>query len=54
LAERSGVLFGGRLATYRYFDMHQVVGQALATARREFGEEPNVANSEAVALRIAA
>lgn len=27
------VLFGGRLASYKYFDMHQVVGQALARAR---------------------
>ena len=33
LAE-SGVTFVGRLATYRYYNMDQVVGQALATARR--------------------
>jgi len=26
-----GVSFVGRLATYRYYDMDQVVGQALAT-----------------------
>jgi len=32
LAEReSGVIFGGRLGTYRYFDMHQAIGSALAT-----------------------
>lgn len=30
------VLFGGRLAQYKYYDMHQVIGQALAMARREF------------------
>lgn len=30
----SDVLFVGRLATYRYYNMDQVVGQALATYRR--------------------
>jgi len=35
LAERlSGVHFVGRLGTYKYYNMDQVVGQALATARR--------------------
>jgi UDP-galactopyranose mutase len=29
-----GVWFAGRLATYRYYNMDQVVGQALATFRR--------------------
>ena len=29
-----GVWFVGRLATYRYYNMDQVVGQALATFRR--------------------
>ncbi len=33
IAERD-VTFVGRLATYRYYNMDQVVGQALATARR--------------------
>jgi UDP-galactopyranose mutase len=32
--ERSDVSFVGRLATYRYYNMDQVVGQALATYRR--------------------
>jgi UDP-galactopyranose mutase len=32
--ETSGVTFVGRLATYRYYNMDQVVGQALATFRR--------------------
>jgi UDP-galactopyranose mutase len=42
-AERAGVLFGGRLASYQYFDMDQVVGQALAMARREsVSREPKV------------
>ncbi len=35
LAERQ-VVFVGRLATYRYYNMDQVVGQALATYRRVF------------------
>lgn len=29
------VLFGGRLARYKYFDMHQVIASALAAAERE-------------------
>jgi len=29
-----GVHFVGRLATYRYYDMDQVVGQALATFKK--------------------
>lgn len=32
LAQSTGVVFGGRLGSYQYFDMHQVVAQALATA----------------------
>ena len=32
-----GVTFAGRLATYRYYNMDQVVGQALATYRRLMG-----------------
>ena len=28
-------IFGGRLAQYRYYDMHQVIGSALKTARDE-------------------
>ena len=30
----AGVTFVGRLATYRYYNMDQIVGQALATFRR--------------------
>jgi UDP-galactopyranose mutase len=33
--QESRVIFGGRLARYKYFDMHQVIGSALACARRE-------------------
>lgn len=32
LAARSNVVFGGRLGTYRYYDMHQVVAQAMRLA----------------------
>jgi UDP-galactopyranose mutase len=30
------VIFGGRLASYRYYDMHQVIASALVVARKEF------------------
>jgi UDP-galactopyranose mutase len=30
---KPGVIFGGRLASYKYYDMHQLVGQALSRAR---------------------
>lgn len=29
------VIFGGRLATYQYYDMHQVIAQALTNAEQE-------------------
>ena len=32
------VVFGGRLASYKYYDMHQVIGQALSVAARELSE----------------
>ena len=38
LASRSRVLFGGRLGSYRYYDMHQVIAQALHAAEQELGE----------------
>jgi UDP-galactopyranose mutase len=33
-AQTAGVMFVGRLATYRYYDMDQVVAQALTTYKR--------------------
>lgn len=33
------VLFGGRLAEYKYYDMDKVIASALAAVAREFGEE---------------
>ncbi|AOB33671.1 UDP-galactopyranose mutase [Bordetella sp. H567] len=50
--ERPHVLFVGRLATYRYYNMDQVVGQALATYARIEAEHrtgPAVAAEPAVA-----
>jgi UDP-galactopyranose mutase len=35
-ARTQNVTFVGRLATYRYYNMDQIVGQALATFRRQF------------------
>ncbi|MBF8964580.1 UDP-galactopyranose mutase [Pontibacter sp. FD36] len=32
--EETKYIFGGRLADYRYYDMHQVIGSALAKVRR--------------------
>jgi UDP-galactopyranose mutase len=45
-----GVTFVGRLATYRYYNMDQIVGQALATFRRmEGGETPERDEASALA-----
>lgn len=40
-----GVTFVGRLATYRYYNMDQVVGQALATFRRIDSEKAKLGSS---------
>lgn len=32
-------LFGGRLAEYRYYDMHQIVGSALVKAKKEISSQ---------------
>lgn len=34
----TNTIFGGRLAEYKYYDMHQVVGAALHTVKKEFGQ----------------
>ena len=36
-AQEPNVIFGGRLGQYKYYDMHNVVAEALAAARAEFG-----------------
>ncbi len=33
------VIFGGRLAEYKYYDMHQVIGSALVKAKRELNNQ---------------
>lgn len=38
LAKRESVIFGGRLAEYRYYDMHQVIGSALKCAKEELSK----------------
>lgn len=32
------VIFGGRLAEYKYYDMHQVIGSALSKAKKMFSQ----------------
>jgi UDP-galactopyranose mutase len=49
--ETRDVWFVGRLATYRYYNMDQVVGQALSTFRRIDAEVPRSSSS---ARRVAA
>ena len=34
----TNVLFGGRLAEYRYYDMDKVIASALTLCRKELGE----------------
>ena len=34
-ARESKVIFGGRLAEYRYYDMHQVIGSAIHTFKNK-------------------
>ncbi|UYY56975.1 UDP-galactopyranose mutase [Sphingomonas sp. S2-65] len=44
---QSDVTFVGRLATYRYYNMDQVVGQALATYRKQFAAKQPAAKTVA-------
>ncbi|MES2492434.1 MAG: UDP-galactopyranose mutase [Pseudomonadota bacterium] len=46
--------FVGRLATYRYYNMDQIVGQALATFRKSFGDPAVEAAERVVRGRVAA
>ena len=44
LAERSNVIFGGRLGNYRYYDMHQAIASAMVAAKNELQKEsPGIA-----------
>ena len=50
-----GVTFVGRLATYRYYNMDQIVGQALATFRRlDAARRAKRIDEESPALAVAA
>ncbi len=49
-----GVTFVGRLATYRYYNMDQVVGQALATFRRIDQQRRSLKPANAQAWTVAA
>ncbi|WP_027138889.1 UDP-galactopyranose mutase [Gaetbulibacter saemankumensis] len=35
----SNVIFGGRLAEYKYYDMHQIIASALKKSKKEFGNK---------------
>jgi UDP-galactopyranose mutase len=34
--EQPNVIFGGRLGTYKYYDMHQIIAAALSVVKKEF------------------
>ena len=36
LAKKENTIFGGRLAEYKYYDMHQVIGAALSKTKKMF------------------
>lgn len=36
--DEKNVIFGGRLAEYRYYDMHQIIGSALKKVKDHFGQ----------------
>jgi UDP-galactopyranose mutase len=50
-----GVTFVGRLATYRYYNMDQIVGQALSVFRRiDAAHSDRLMEKEAPPLAVAA
>lgn len=34
LSEQDNIIFGGRLAEYKYYDMHQVIASALTKSKK--------------------
>ena len=36
MAKKETTIFGGRLAEYKYYDMHQVIGAALSKTKKLF------------------
>ena len=52
MAEREdNVIFGGRLGSYKYLDMHQAIGSALRCWSRRI--EPHFAEGRSLALKVA-
>jgi len=49
LAEESGIMFVGRLATYKYYNMDQVVAQALTA----YAKLSNLSRAEATVREVA-
>ena len=47
--QQNDVIFAGRLGTYKYYNMDQVVGQALATFRRLMQPESESKHQPAIA-----
>jgi UDP-galactopyranose mutase len=39
--KEKNIIFGGRLAEYKYYDMHQVIESALNFIKKEINENPN-------------
>lgn len=50
--KETNVIFGGRLAEYKYYDMHQVVGSALAKARRELATTAEIEEEGSILSRL--
>lgn len=42
LADAHGIRCGGRLGSFQYYDMHQVVAEAMTSAERELYGRPNI------------
>lgn len=41
VSKEKNIIFGGRLAEYKYYDMHQVIESALNFIKKEINENPN-------------
>ena len=39
LSQQDDIIFGGRLAEYKYYDMHQVIASALAKCKKIFNQQ---------------
>jgi UDP-galactopyranose mutase len=50
-AQERNVIFGGRLGSYRYLDMHQAIGAALKVFSREIS--PHIRDGQPIVPRLA-